>query len=196
LEKRSKDDANTLHVIRTYGKWLLKLGLWQEGEELLLRAIAGYESKGDHYLDHGYAHKDLADGLLMRSGSDPGWRNLDHFEDAKEHYLEAKQLFMAVHSDFADTFINNVSSKLASIEFQQAKLTEERRARNRVEGARTKGRDRDRSRSRTSSSSTQIRLNQRDTRDIKTKHDSQDNVNPGIMSWLFGSTRHTLEHLQ
>jgi tetratricopeptide (TPR) repeat protein len=138
LEKWSKNDPVTLHAVRTYGKRLLKLGRWDEGETRLLRAIAGYEyiaryktmpgygARLDHSMDAAFANKDLADGFLLRARSNTQAVNFQILDQAKKYYLRANQLFEAVQSEFANTFIQTISDRLASIESLEAEPANER----------------------------------------------------------------------
>jgi hypothetical protein len=45
LEKWSKNDAVTLHAMRTYGEWLLKLGRWHDGENRLPSSYCGLQGE-------------------------------------------------------------------------------------------------------------------------------------------------------
>ncbi|KAI0849586.1 hypothetical protein F5Y00DRAFT_261371 [Daldinia vernicosa] len=108
-----RNDAMTLNSIRTYGKWLIKLGRFHGGRRKLQRAIKGYKLQTNNPLQAAFANMDLADGYFTCWPEEQD--DLHNLEMAKEYYLKSVELFVSLNSSFANVFTVDIHKKLYEI---------------------------------------------------------------------------------
>lgn len=109
-----RNNATTLHSMRTYGTWLIRLNRFYDGRRKIQRAIEGYELRNSDPLQAGFANKDLADGYFVHWSKDR--HNLHDVEMAKKYYLKAENIFASLKSRFANEFVEDIQGKLKAIQ--------------------------------------------------------------------------------